>query len=274
MTPAIKESQDIYLQHYREREQELPQPSPAWLDALRREAIQAFAELGFPNTHQEEWKYTSLAPIAGTSFRPAPQSSDGTLARELQKSSSFDLACDRLVFVNGHYAPGLSSLAGLSKGIKATSLAEALVSFPALLEEHLGRYADAKNHTFVALNTAFIEDGAFVEIPKGVVLEKPLHLLYVSTPGRQPWVSHPRNLLLVGQGSQAMVLEEYLGLGKEAYFTNAVTELVLKENAVFDYVKLQQESATAFHIATVRTHQTRNSSLKTTSLALGSLLVR
>lgn len=274
MTPAIKESRDVYLEHYREQEQKLAGSSPAWVNRLRSEAIQAFADLGFPSTHLEEWKYTNVAPISGTVFQPAPRERNGRLARTLQASPLYDLDCSRLVFVNGRYAPDLSSLEGLPKGTLATSLVEAFASHPAALEEHLGRYSDSQNHPFVALNTAFIEEGAFVQIPKGVVLDKPLYLLYLSTAGTEPWASHPRNLILVGQGSQASIIEGYLGFGEGAYFTNAVTEFAVEENAVADYVKVQQEGAAAFHMATVRFHQARNSSLKSCSLALGSLLGR
>ena len=270
----VKEKQDIYLQGYRELERRLAGKSPAWLNSLRTEAIRAFADLGFPTTRLEDWKYTSVRSIASATFQPARCESNGDLARKLGRSPLFDLGCSRLVFVNGFFSKELSSPGGLPGKVKVASLAETLESGAAPLAEHLARYAGFKNHAFVALNTAFIENGTFVEIPKGVVVEKPIHLLYVSTSSRAPHVSHPRNLVLAGQESQVRLIETYLGLDEDAYLTNAVTEIVAGENSSVDYVKLQQEGAAAFHIATIIAHQARSANVTTSSIAMGGLLGR
>jgi len=123
-------------------------------------------------------------------------------------------------------------------------MAEALASDGTMIERHLTRYAtDYREHAFVALNTAFLEDGAFVEIPKGVVLDKPIYLLYVSVPGELPTVSYPRNLIVLGRESQATIIEGYVGLrateerlsetaATGVYFTNAVSEIAIGEGAV------------------------------------------
>ena len=136
------------------------------------------------------------------------------------------------------------------------------------------RHADYKTHAFVALNTAFVADGAFIEIPKGLVLEKPIHLLYVSDAAGQPVVSHPRNLIVAGRESQVGVIESYVALSEAAYFTNAVTEVVAGEGAVVDYCKAQQESDLAFHYARVQVRQERSSSVSIHSFALGAALLR
>jgi len=143
-----------------------------------------------------------------------------------------------------------------------------------LLERHLGRYADPATHAFVALNTAFFEDGTFIEIPKGAVLQKPLHILQVSYGAGQPSVSHPRNLILVGDTGQASIIETYFSLEEDVTFTNAVTEIVAGEGALVDYCKLQQESDAAFHYARVQVQQERSSSVTTHSIQLGGALTR
>ena len=175
----------------------LPGAELAWLKALRTDAMSAFADLGFPTTRLEDWKYTNVAPIAGTAFQPARREADSELAKKLARSPLFE-GCSRLVFVNGFFSPELSSLQALPAKAKVTSLAEALTKGAAPLEEHLGRYADFKQHAFVALNTALAEDGAYIEIPKGVVVESPIQILYVSTSLGEPHVAHPRNLIRVG----------------------------------------------------------------------------
>ncbi len=274
MTIEVKESQDIYLQTFRDLEKKVAGRSPAWLKSLRTDAIRAFAELGFPTTHLEDWKYTNVAPIASTAFQPAPWASSSEFAQPLSRSPFFDLGCSRLVFVNGHFSKEFSSLAGLPKQVTVASLAETPASNAALLEEHLGRHAEFESHAFVALNTAFIEDGAFIQIPKGVVVENPIHILYVSTSSGPPYVSHPRNLIVAGRESQATLIETHLGLDDNAYFSNAVTEIVAEENSSVDYVKVQHEGPAAYHIATILTRQARNASVTTNSIALGGLLGR
>jgi Fe-S cluster assembly protein SufD len=270
MTTAVKETQDIYLRQFRALEKRAQ--GPAWLGRLRAEAMEAFAELSFPTVHLEDWKYTNVAPLTRVEFAPA--AADEQAAAAVRRHPSFDLECWRLVFLNGRYTPELSRLEGLPRGVEVRSLAEALAVSPGAVEEHLARHADFKDHAFVALNTAFIEDGAFISIAKGVVLKQPIHLLYVSAPGAHSTVSHPRNLIVAGEASQAAVIEAYAGWGEVPAFTNAVTEIVAGENSRVDYVKVQQESAAAFHISTIHARQARYSNLASHSLALGSLLGR
>jgi len=271
---VVKENEGPYLSSFTALEQKLAASTPSWVHAIRKAAIGSFAELGFPTTHDEEWKYTSVAPITNISFQPAPDGLTGSLAEKTWRLPLAALGCSRLVFINGHYCRGLSTPETLPKGVKAGSLAAALVDDGTLLEGHLARYTDYRDHAFVALNTAFLEDGAFVEIPKGLVLEKPIHLLYISDAGGQPTVSHPRNLIVAGRQSQVAIIESYVGLAEEMYFTNAVTELVAGEGAVVGYYKVQQESTPAYHYARVQIHQERSSNVSTHSIALGGLLAR
>ena len=130
------------------------------------------------------------------------------------------------------------------------------------------------NHAFVALNTAALEDGAFVHIPRSAVVEEPIHLLFVSTAHDGPTVSHPRTLILAGENSQATIVESYAGPAGQVYFTNAVTEVVVGENAVVDHYKVQRESVKAFHIATMQVQLARSANFSSHSIGLGGLLVR
>lgn len=243
---------------------------PQWLTKLRRDSMDRFAALGFPTTHDEQWKYTNVSPIAKLNFEP------GAPARaELSSVPQADAGCDtRLVFVNGGFSRELSSLDKLPRGVKAGSLAELLRTGDPTLESHLARYAEFDQHAFVALNTALAEDGAVVEIARDAILEQPIHLVFVSLPDGRPTVSHPRNLILAGRGSQAAVIETHAGPAGAVYFTNTVTEIVVAEGAVVDHYKLQHESEQAFHVATVQAVQDRGSVLNSHNVSFGAALAR
>lgn len=273
---AATELPGAYLSRFARLEKTLSAGEPDWLRGLRKKAISRFAELGFPSTRVEEWKYTDVSALAKTSFQAAEFRADGLPAELLfdlpMAHAAFSECCSRIVFVNGHYNPQLSSL-DLPESIVAGSLAAAMKRKAPNVEEHLARHASFNRQAFVALNTAFMEDGAFIEIPRGVALETPIHLLYVAT-GDEPISAHPRNLIVVGEDSQASIIEDYVTLGDASYFTNAVTEVIVGENSVVDHYKLLAESEHAFHIATIQVHQARSSSFTAHSISLGGGLVR
>src|SRR5205085_6926978 len=129
------------------------------------------------------------------------------------------------VFVNGRFVPKLSNLAGLPAGVTLTNLAAAVRQHPAEVEAHLARHAPAEGHPFVALNTAYLHDGAFLSVGRGVALERPVHLIFVATTAGEPTVSYPRTLVVAQTSSQLTLVETYLGAAPEGAFTNAVTEV-------------------------------------------------
>lgn len=270
---AVKDFQETYLSQYQTHEKDYA-AGPAWLAEIRRAAIHCFAELGFPTTKHEEWKYTNLAGIAQTAFQPVAGASGATTAESLSWSCFFELDCPRLVFVNGHYNPEISFLAGLAKGVTVTRLSKALADGHPGLEPHLARYADHQNSSLTALNTALMQDGAVIEIPKGVVAEKPIYVLYASTVDGPATITTPRTLIVAGQECQASFFEGHIGFGEGSYFSNAVTEIVAGDGAVVQYSKLHQESNTGSHVGTVRIEQARASSVTTHSFAFGGALIR
>lgn len=248
--------------------------SPSWLRTLRREAIARFAALGFPTTKVEAWKYTSVAPLARTPFRLA-----GDGARSLPSEAfgpvTFGGAFQgrQAVFVNGLHAPELSSTTAPG-GVEIRSLREAISRQPERLERHLSRIAGEEANPFTALNTAFIEDGAAVFIAPGAVVAEPIHLVFLSNAPEGPTVSHPRNLIVAGRGSQATIVESWGGVEGHVYLTNAVTEILLAEGAILDHYTVQRESEAAFHVATLGVRQERGSRFSDHSICLGGALVR
>lgn len=273
MATVLKESEDLYLKNFREFESREASTASAWLSKLRKEGMEAFAELGFPTTRLEDWKYCNVAPITRVRFQPAAYKLDDRIQKRVEELSFAGPDGTRLVFVNGHYAEELSNIGQLPQGVKVASLAKALKQEDTVTA-HLGRYASHKTHPFVALSTAFMEDGAFIEVPRGVVVEKPIEILYVSIGGEEPWVAHPRNMVIAAQGSQVALVETYVGLDEGVYFNNAVTEIVAEENAHVNYVKLQSESEAAFHVATVLPYAARNAVARTNSIQFGARLGR
>ena len=247
---------------------------PPWLQAIRQTAMERFGELGFPTPRQEEWKYTRVDFTRKMAFESPASELNGLTVDQLDQVTFGNLGLPRLVFVDGHYSKGLSSLQVPPSQIQVRSLAEVLRENPDQVKPHLTQYAGYQEHAFVALNTAFIQDGAFVHIPKGSRVQEPIHLLFVSTASGEATVSHPRNLIVLDDDSEAVVLESYVGLDDRPYFTNLVTEIAVGENATLDHYKLHRESDEAFHIATLQIHQDRSSNVRTFDVTLGGALTR
>jgi len=265
---------ELYVSNFAEFEKQHATNGQAWTQPIRRAAISRFAALGFPTTRHEEWKYTNVAPIARTPFRMAPRPSQERAAEALTTATIAGLTCIQLVFVNGHYVPELSSPRPLPQGVHLSNLAAALGQAPHQVEPHLARYAAYEDHAFVALNTAFMQDGVALFIPPGCVMPEPVHLVFITLPQGDAAVTYPRNLIVLGDGAQAAVIESYIGQGPGAYLTNTVTEIALGENAVVDHCKLEGESREAYHIATLQIHQARSSNFTSHSMTMGGALVR
>ena len=266
--------QNAYVNQFARLERESASGRRSWTQGLREEALERFAELGFPTPREEEWRQTNVEPIARTAFQLAARHVDGIALRDLARFTFGTLPCAQLVFLNGTFAPHLSTLGSLPRGVKVANLESVLETDRGSIEPHLARYASHTDQAFRALNTAFLRDGAFVEIPCNTVVETPIHLLFISAARGEKIHSQPRNLIVVGDNSQATVIESYAGLGKDVYFTNAVTEIVAGAGVVVDHYKLQRESDHAFHVATLQARLERGSNLTTHSFSLGGALVR
>lgn len=249
--------------------------APTWLQELRAAGIARFREVGFPTVKDERWRFTNVDRIAQTEFG-APPADGETGDVPLFEDLVFGDPKTRIVatFVNGRFAADLSSLSGLPEGVLVGGLAGALAEHGDLVRSYLSRHADTAGNPFTALNAAFIQDGAFVYVPTDVDLARPVQLVFVTTAADAPSVSHPRNLVIVGRGSRMSLVETYLGIAGSIYWTNAVTEVVVGENAVVDAYRVQRESELAFHTATSVSYQERNSVFSVNVFAFGSALSR
>ena len=244
---------------------------PGWLQLLRQDAFARFSETGFPTTHDEDWRFTNVATVANTAFELAGIE---TVSREqLEPLGAAHFSCC-LVFVNGLFSQELSNVAMLPEGVTVGSLAAQLKNDPGRLEPHLGRYLNTQRDAFAALNTAFIEDGVFVHVPRGVVVETPIYALYVTVPNATPTMNHPRNLIVAHENSQVTVVEDYVSLGEGTTFSNAATELVAGDNANVSHYMIVREGEQAYNFSTLRIEQGRHANVATHSLLLSGALVR
>ncbi len=268
------EEKNSYIANFAQFESNLNGRRHSWLHAIRKDALSRFGELGFPTTRDEEWRFTSISPIARVPFKPADPIPNFLTISEISKFTVCEARCTQLVFLNGYYSETLSTAKFLPKGVYVSNLAGALESNRALLEPFLARYASYRNNAFTALNTAFISDGAFVYLPANTVLKEPIHLLFLSTSQTDPALSVPRSLIVLGNGSQSSIVESYASLDRGLYFTNAVTEMLVGADCTVDHYKLQRESDNSFHVAAMHVIQDRDSSFSSHSLSFGGSLVR
>ena len=251
---AVSEQTGAWLREFGEQK-----PAEPWLQSLRDAAFRQFAELGFPTTKNEEWRFTNVAAIARGRFVAAPPA-----AADVDALAPFATGI-RLVFVNGVLVGPAS---GLPKGVQVGELGEAAAT-------HLGKYAAFDQNAFVALNTALVTSGGLVQVARGAVVEQPIHLVYLTVGDAQGpalCYTQPRSLIVVGASAQCTVVETYVGTGK--YFTNAVTEIVAGDGAVVDHYKVQLEAPEAFHVATLQANLGRSANFSSHSIALGGALVR
>jgi Fe-S cluster assembly protein SufD len=233
-------------------------PQAAWIEQLRESGFARFSALGFPTVREEDWRFTNVARIAKTSFESAP-----TIMADADALVPFTKGI-RLVFVNGQ----LQSPAPNLQGVLTTGV------WNGDAREYLGLHASIETNAFVALNTAFLGEGAYVHIASEAVITEPIHLVYISisVPGATPAASHPRALIVAGERARCTVVETYVGTG--SYLSNAVTEIVLEAGANVDHYKVQMESPQAFHVATLQAQAGFGAHYSTTCISLGGALVR
>ncbi len=218
----------------------------AWLRNMRRDSFARFAEVGIPTTRMEDWRFTNLSSLAQTPFRLAHNGRGSIAAKALDQFRIPGAAC-QIVFVNGHYAPELSNLGKLPDGVEISNLATEIESQPSALESWLGRYLDTNRDPFSALNTAFLEDGAFIHIEKSVVLEAPIHLLFVAMGAERadddaPAQSDSGRSGEPGDIYRRLRFPSRRGRYGGRLFCNTATELIAGDNAAISHYMIEREN--------------------------------
>jgi Fe-S cluster assembly protein SufD len=247
--------------------------APAWLREQRTAAIARFVEKGLPTSRDEAWRHTPVGPLVRARFEPADP--DAPVPADVLAALPRDgFSGARLVFVNGRFAPGLSSLDPGQAGVEVASLRELLRSQPGRLQPWLGRAVSGQAGAFADLNAAFAEDGAVVIVAPGQVVRQPVLVAHVAAGNGTPSVSYLRTLVLAGRGSECRVVESYGSPDAGASLVNAVTEIVVEDNAFVGRYKLQREGGERLHVATLAARLGRDARLADHSIALGAALSR
>jgi Fe-S cluster assembly protein SufD len=247
-------------------------PTVPWLELVRSGAIDRFEQIGFPSVREEEWKYTNLAPLAKESFQPAIKSGDMS-STDAARFAYPETANAHLIVVNGFLNEEVSVTTGLGD-VVAIDLFNAVADgrYNKIVRKYLARNANYHDNGLKALNTAFLQSGVFLWIPKNVKLETPLQITFLSD-GSQT-ANFPRLLVVAEENSSATLIETYVSKGGERYFTNAIAEIVLKEGARLEHYRVQNESDRAFHVGTTAAELGRAGSYAVTSINLGAQLAR
>ncbi len=244
---------------------------PGWLASLRRASLAHFAEQGLPTTRWEDWRYTSLAPLANERFELAARETPRPEWDEALAGAAPKFACSEYVFAGGRFEPSVSTPGALTGDVHVASLARMLRESPERLEARLGRLVDAKAHPFAALNTAYFGDGAVLFAPENARSAQPMHVVFAAVPGR---VQHPRVLIVAAPGSRVVLIQDHVSLGDGASFTNALTEVHVGPGAHVEWVLVQRENASGFHTSGLHVRLERDARFEAHTLSLGGRLVR
>ncbi|HXX46180.1 MAG TPA: Fe-S cluster assembly protein SufD [Candidatus Acidoferrales bacterium] len=266
------------IRHYEESfgglEKSAASHEPSWLRKLRQAGFARFSETGFPTSRDEDWRFTNPSAIAQTPFHLVRNGHHMPSLADIAPHRISGAGCE-LVFVDGRFAEKLSSVGKLPNGVKVASLSAEIAANPGAVEPHLGRYLNMQRDAFAALNSAFIEDGAYIHVAKGVVLESPIHLLFISTGHDTPTVCYPRNLIIADEDSQVTIVENYVSLGRgEKALCNTVTELIAGDHSVVSHYMIEREDEQAFNVSTLRIQQGRSADVASHSVLVGGALVR
>src|ERR1044072_783322 len=246
-------------------------PTVAWLELVRNSAIDRFEQLGFPSVREEDWKYTNLATLAKEEFVPVTTGYGKTHA--LAHLGYPETADAHLVVVDGFLREDLSTTTGLGDVVAVDLFSAAAdARYNKIVRKYLARNAGYHNNGLTALNTAFIQSGVFLWIPKNVKLEQPLQITFVAD--AENGASFPRLLIVAEENSSATVIESFVSSNGGKYFTNAIAEIVLKDGAQLEHYRVQRESNDAYHVSTTSAELGRASRSDTTTINLGAQLSR
>ena len=247
----------------------VPEARAGWLKRLRAQAVERANALTVPTMRDEDWRFTDLSSLYKTSYRPSAQPGEVSAA----EFSRFEIpeAATRLTFVDGHYSAALSRITP-ADGVFVANLPDALAAHGRLLESRLGTLAGTEQDAFTAVNTAFLHDGGLIRVGRDRNAIAPIHLLFIAT--RKDGAGYPRVLVIADPGAQCTLIEDFVGMADGGYFTDAVTEISVGENAHVSHVKLQREAQAAFHIARTSVQVARHGRYSNWSVALGARISR
>ena len=245
------------------------------LHQIRKTAINAFSEMGFPTVKQEDWKYTNLANISKKTFNQQFESNLSSSEINLSQLLIPNLEANLLIFENGIYRADLSKIKEEATGLIINNLQTAFKTSPELIVQHYTKYADHKAEAMVALNTGLAQDGLFVSVPESYVMQHPIYVLHIANAIDNAVLSSPRNLIIGGANSQVKVIQHYASLNENGEsFTNTVTEIVANQKAIIENYIIQDENANSTNITETQTHLSKESFIYCHNYSLEGGLIR
>ena len=240
---------------------------------IRTDAIKSFEKLGFPNKKLEAWKYTSLNKVLKedyTLFSKKKNVLDFNKVKDffLDNTESY-----KLVFVDGFFDSFLSQTSHDKADVCIMSAALSKTKYASVIKKHFNKSIE-KSDSLSQLNTAFSKEGAYVHIPKNIVLEKPIEIIHFATGNESALMLQPRNLIVIDEGAQVEIIESHQSLTDNPIFTNSVTEIFVAKNAHLDYYKIQNDRLTSTLIDNTYISQQRDSNAKIHTFSFGGKLTR
>lgn len=277
MSQTLEQSAAVaaFSEQFERLRNERAEHEPAWLTESRAAGIAAFEKHGIPHGREEHWRHTSLANLRETTFKTVERTAEPAFIREAIERYGFgDAVSALLVFVNGRYAGEYSRCRPGQLGLQVMTLREGLEQHAELLREHLFRVARHEPSAFHLLNQGLFSDGAAIIVRREKAVERPVQIMSIQTQSSTPVATHLRNLIVLEESAELSVIETFVGADNSPYFTNAVTEAVLAENASLRASKVNREGRQSMHLATISAYQARDSRFASEAVTLGSALAR
>lgn len=245
------------------------------LTAIEQNAFNSFTSLGVPTVKHEEWKYTRIGSVLNKEYAFSLEDVSSSLSSEDFKSIRLPghEEANELVFVNGLYSDRLSTIR--SSALTVLPLEEAATNeFKEIVDQHLGHSAKYIKDGIHALNTAFLQEGVFVHVKKGSVVEHPVYIYNIADVRSTSILSQPRTLMYIAENSQVQFVQTYVTFGASDSFTNEVMEVVLEEGAIVEYYKIQNDSSHSSQVNTTHFRQIGKSLVNTVTISLNGRIVR
>jgi Fe-S cluster assembly protein SufD len=238
---------------------------------LRRAALERFVAAGFPTQRQEDWKYTNLRRLEARTFTPATSAAIAVGAHEQQWIAKAGI---RIVLVNGHWLPALSSSDVQQPGMTLLTLKQWFEHDPAAAAAFIAQTSRTKPSALEDLNQAFFDDGVVLDVSSGATPDQPIYIVHQWTDGSAQLMSNPRVVVRAGANSRCVVIEHFVGANAGECFTNAVCDIDVAAGASVEHYRIQQESLRSFHIGHVNVRLQQNSRYASHDIALGASLAR
>lgn len=250
-----------------------PQPAdadPPWLNETRQRARVAIGELTIPQRKQETWRYTDFSQFYAIPYSDQTSAVTAVDNDDIEEWIYPDAQSYRVVLVNGHYVPGLSSIEQLPETIRVGSLHAAMATDASLVQTYLDKNRDRESDVFSELNRAFLDDGLFIHVAANTEVPLPVEVVYLNLSVEQESLCQPHSLVVLEQGARVKLVERFISSGESSYFFNGVSEVVLADQAGMQHYRLQDESRNARHLGRVLLQQHSGSEYRAVHIATGA----